>query len=94
MNIYIINDTHLIHIYKPSINDDQKKKNVSKMPFPTRKSIAAHGTHMDVPSSGACLGVGAAVATTEDAIARWPRTAEPWEVIGGWALKVYHTNKC
>ena len=46
------------------------------------------------PSSGACLGVGAAVATTEDAIARWPRTAEPWEVIGGWALKVYHTNKC
>lgn len=24
---------------------------------------------------GACLGVGAAVATTEDAIARWPGTA-------------------
>ena len=51
--IYIINDiTFIIHIYKPSINDDQKKKKRFKNAFPDTKIHRPWNPYMNFPSSG------------------------------------------
>ena len=47
-------------------------------------------------AGAACLGVGAAVATAEDAITRWPQSAKARQVAGGLGRlgpKVWHTNQ-